>query len=400
MGNVVLFVRGTGGDLAPVLGIGSALRVRGHNVSVLTHCTYKETVLGAGLDFHALDTLDEVSAFLRDGPLLNTPSGMSTFFERHLFPKVASDVKAILARCGAPVVLASRHMSTIADLIVAELFDVPIVRIYPSVTQIVNLPLLGALCSEFLAPKLNSARAMFDLAPRSEWMPWLTLPRCSIATWPDWFAPAEPSWPDGIHTVGFVNHDASEAEEPPLLAGQMLDAKPPVLITGGTGSFMNENFYRAAIEGCASLGLSALVVTPFREFVPKTLPSAMRWFTRLPFAVVMPRVAVVIHHGGMGTTARAIASGTPQLILAYGADRPDTARRLERAGLCRALPPSRWSGVAVADALQKLLADPTLQARRQTFAALAAQTDSAATAAALLESSMANHRATVFAQSA
>jgi UDP:flavonoid glycosyltransferase YjiC (YdhE family) len=80
--------------------------------------------------------------------------------------------------------------------------------------------------------------------------------------------------------------------------------------------------------------------------------------TALPFAEVMPTVAAVVHHGGIGTVARALAAGTPQLLLADGGDRPDHARRLERLGLARWLPPQRWDAATVAAQLTELGTGP------------------------------------------
>jgi hypothetical protein len=67
------------------------------------------------------------------------------------------------------------------------------------------------------------------------------------------------------------------------------------------------------------------------------------WFPRLPFRAVLPHVAAVVHHGGIGTLTEALAAGTPQVILAHGADRPDNAERLARRGLASWLPAARWT---------------------------------------------------------
>ncbi|MGP4105280.1 glycosyltransferase, partial [Nonomuraea sp. KM90] len=87
------------------------------------------------------------------------------------------------------------------------------------------------------------------------------------------------------------------------------------------------------------------------------LPPDVRWSPRLPFRTVMPQVAAVLHHGGIGTLTRALVAGTPQVILAHGADRPDNAARLATAGLARWLPEHRWTAEEVAEALAAALKD-------------------------------------------
>ncbi|HEY5282941.1 MAG TPA: nucleotide disphospho-sugar-binding domain-containing protein, partial [Polyangia bacterium] len=52
---------------------------------------------------------------------------------------------------------------------------------------------------------------------------------------------------------------------------------------------------------------------------------------RLPHALLFPRVALVVHHGGAGTIARAARAGIPQVILPHVLDQfPWSARIAER----------------------------------------------------------------------
>jgi rhamnosyltransferase subunit B len=60
---------------------------------------------------------------------------------------------------------------------------------------------------------------------------------------------------------------------------------------------------------------------------------------------------------------RALRSGTPQVILAHGADRPDNAARLARHGLARWLPEERWDPAAIAAELAAAMTDAGLGPR-------------------------------------
>jgi UDP:flavonoid glycosyltransferase YjiC (YdhE family) len=71
----------------------------------------------------------------------------------------------------------------------------------------------------------------------------------------------------------------------------------------------------------------------------------------------------VIHHGGIGTLAQALAAGVPQLVLASGFDRPDNATRLQRLGVAEHLPPSCWKPAAAVEALRRLLESPDVRER-------------------------------------
>jgi rhamnosyltransferase subunit B len=68
----------------------------------------------------------------------------------------------------------------------------------------------------------------------------------------------------------------------------------------------------------------------------------------------------LVHHGGIGTASQALAAGVPQLVMPLSHDQPDNARRLRGLGVARSLPPERFRGPAVAEALAGLLADPAV----------------------------------------
>ncbi len=47
---------------------------------------------------------------------------------------------------------------------------------------------------------------------------------------------------------------------------------------------------------------------------------------------LVPRLAALVHHGGIGTTAQAMRAGVPQLITPFAHDQFDNAARVERLG--------------------------------------------------------------------
>jgi UDP:flavonoid glycosyltransferase YjiC (YdhE family) len=49
----------------------------------------------------------------------------------------------------------------------------------------------------------------------------------------------------------------------------------------------------------------------------------------------------VVHHGGVGTTAKALAAGVPQVVVPVAYDQPDNGRRVVRLGVGAMLPAKR-----------------------------------------------------------
>jgi len=370
MATMLLVTRGTHGDLIPLLGIASALKARGHTVIMLTHCAYERVIRRANLEFIALDTANDFERFLEDGPLLNTPQGLSLFFQRHLLPSALLEYRLIQSLCTDPdTVLITRHMSSVAAMLAAEKLHLPLVRVFIAPSQITTFSLLEQLCEYVLSADINRLRAVLDLPPVSNWNAWLHIPQRNIAPWPAWFATPVAGWPTWVSPVGFVIHDAAETGDLPREAQKLLnDNDPPVLITSGTGIFLGKEFYMVAAHACQQANRRALLVTRYERLVPDPLPSGIHRFLYLPFASVMPHMAAVIHHGGTSTLARAISAGIPQLALAAGGDRPDTATHLEHLGVARYVPPPLWQPDYVAATLQNLLSSMVIRQNCQELA--------------------------------
>ena len=85
---------------------------------------------------------------------------------------------------------------------------------------------------------------------------------------------------------------------------------------------------------------------------------AIRHVSYAPFSQLLPRCAALVHHGGIGTCAQALAAGIPQLVMPMGFDQPDNAARLQRLGVGATLVPAKFTGPRVAQALTRLLDDP------------------------------------------
>jgi len=53
--------------------------------------------------------------------------------------------------------------------------------------------------------------------------------------------------------------------------------------------------------------------------------------TWIDYDHVFPRLKVIVHHGGMGTTHQAIVHGVPQVVVPHAADQRGQARRVAQA---------------------------------------------------------------------
>jgi UDP:flavonoid glycosyltransferase YjiC (YdhE family) len=144
---------------------------------------------------------------------------------------------------------------------------------------------------------------------------------------------------------------------------------PPLVFTPGTAMAHGRAFFAAAIEAGQRLERPVLLLTRYPEQLPARLPAGIVHRTYIPLGQLLPWAAALIHHGGIGTTAQALAAGIPQLVMPMSHDQPDNAARIERLGVGLRLAPGAFNGRRVAGALRRLLTEPIVARRCRTIAA-------------------------------
>jgi len=384
--NIILFCCGSSGDVLPFVRIGSALCRRGHQVRLITHAGYEKLANDVEIEYDAYDMASEYAAFLDEAALLNTPSGIPKFLRKHSFPRVGRVLDLIGQQRLDDTLLITPPLFDTATRMAAEKLGLPLMWIFLAPIQVTAWQLRNTLFHKVLSPDIDKLRVEVGLEPVSDWSRYLAFTQPSLGLWTDWFAEAEDGWIPGVTPVGFLTAHPAEGVAFPADVEAMLDAEPaPILITGGTGRFLGEEFYAAGVGMAELLDIPALVVTPYRELLPKELPSKVVWHNRLPFKSLLPRVRAVVHHGGIGTLGAAASSGTPQLILAFGADRPDNGARVQKAGIGKVLPPPQWQPPVLAKAIRDLTQTAAIQSRCRGVAERIANHDTFAAAVSVIQ---------------
>jgi UDP:flavonoid glycosyltransferase YjiC (YdhE family) len=116
---------------------------------------------------------------------------------------------------------------------------------------------------------------------------------------------------------------------------EWLDAgDPPAFFTFGSTHIADPAERLAAIgRVCQSLGLRGLVVTGW-GMSGHDLPTdpELRVVSYLDYDIVLPRCAMVVHHGGATVTAAGIRAGIPAMVCSASFDQPFWGTQLERLG--------------------------------------------------------------------
>ncbi len=181
---------------------------------------------------------------------------------------------------------------------------------------------------------------------------------------PSFQDPAVPL-PTTAHALRLLLLDPLPGElAPPWLTA--LSARPIVYATGGTIGDRT-TFFAAIIAGVRDLNVT-LVATLGRTLDPAQFgpqPANVHLTGYISQALLLPRCAVVVTHGGFSSVLGALACGVPLVILADGADRPVNARRAAALGAAIALGPDERTPEAIRAAVQTVLDDPRYRQRAQ-----------------------------------
>jgi sterol 3beta-glucosyltransferase len=86
----------------------------------------------------------------------------------------------------------------------------------------------------------------------------------------------------------------------------------------------------------------------------------------VPFDWLFPRMRVIVHHGGMGTTGAALRAGIPSVVVPFTADQPFWGRRVYQLGVGpKPIPHKKLTVQRLTEAIRVALSDQTMQRRAE-----------------------------------
>ncbi len=393
MARIAVSALGSAGDVNPFLGIAMGLARRGHHVTFLTNPYFENAVRTAGLAFSPIGTKAEfiehmnnpdVWDELRAGDLA---FGVAASWTAEGFRRLA-----VLKEQGLDIIVAA--FQCFGARIANEALGIPLATVlhYPilaeSVHDPVRYPVLRALartgplgvrlmygladwCVErVVLPDINACRVELGLEPVRKIDKWIWSPQRVIGLWPDWLRGPQRDWLKQLKVTGFITYDGNG--ETPNAAAEWNDkaflARKPIVFTAGTAMAHSREFFRAALDAVERLNEPALFMTQFREQLPDNLPSHVRHLSFAPFGDLLPHCSAIVHHGGIGTCARGLRAGIPQVIVPFAFDQFDNAHLLARAKVGASVSSRRLSGAAFVQALTRLRSSPGIQERCRVLA--------------------------------
>jgi len=340
---VLFTTHGAYGHFHPIAPIALAAQQKGHEVVVATGPDLVDWVAACGLravpvGLSSEGYAAEVAALSSE----DRPLAMFHRFSTIAVPAMLADLLE-LTRSWLPAVVVHEEGEYAAPLL-AALLQVPCVT--HSWAAPARPEKERRLYQSLLAP-------IWDAHGRAE-------PRTSGATYLD-SCPPPYQWEEIETVAGVVPTRPVLFDGPPTSAPAWLDTlpRPAAYVTLGTvAAFSRPEVLRLAVEAVEPLVAAVVVTTGPNPPAAVAIPSARVHVTEyLPQSQILPKVDLVVSHGGAGTTLGALAHGLPHLVMPDAApSQQRNATRTEAIGLGLAV--SQDAGTdPVRAAAQRLLRD-------------------------------------------
>ena len=380
---IVLMAFGSHGDVLPFLAIGAELRRRDYRVTLAAPAPFQDLATSVGLAFHPLGTRADFNNVVKEADLWHPRRGPA-FLLRFISSLTEETYDWLTIHCRAgdlvvaqPACLGARLAQERHGLSLATVHLAPFLiesRYDPPTLPGLPLPsFLPARLKHWIGrgadtyvigpavlPALNALRAKLDLKPIRRLRYWWNSPDRLLLMFPLWYAPPQTDWPLQAVQVGFGMADRlGDQQGLTLELETFLQAGPPPLVfTYGSAMRLGLPFFEKAIALCRRMNRRGVLLAPQKGQVPANLPAEILHQPYAPLSLLLPRCAALIHHGGIGTVAQALAAGIPQLIVPVAFDHFDEGRHLKRLRAGAVMSRQRFTPARAARVLQRLLIAP------------------------------------------
>jgi rhamnosyltransferase subunit B len=393
---IVLTTFGTLGDVHPLLALALELRRRGHSPVLAVPEIFRAKIEPLGIEFVRVGPSLNPEDPEQVAALMDIRKGTERTLREILFPAIRQSydelLAAVEARGGADLMLSGElayqaplvaEMTGVpwASYVLAPLsffsaYDAPVLPPYPALARLQSaVPVCGRAVARF-ARWITRHWPEPVLALREE----LGLPRGRNVIFDAKHAPAlvlamfsrvlgepQPDWPPNTRVSGFVFYDgdAGKRELPPEVEAFLNAGPPPVVFTLGSAAVLDAgSFFEESARAAQRIGVRAvLLVGTDPRNLPRTVSPDLCVAQYAPYSQLFPRAALIVHQGGVGTTAQALQAGRPMLVMPYSHDQPDNARRVRRLGVARVIRRENYTAEAAAARIAALLKSQRMRER-------------------------------------
>lgn len=365
--------------------MGLELRARGHSVTIATSEYYRAKIERIGLRFAPMGPHLTLASSEMMQKVLDQRKGPDYLIRQIVYPSVPSAYSEVMAALRDADIIVTHPLSFAAQIAAEKTgmpwistvpaptsffsrFEPPVFAPYPSLARLYALGPVAvrlilsmgrAVTRRWMRPIIRF-RSTVGLPPgRDPIFDGQHSPQRVLALFSRVIGEPQPDWPAQTLITGFLFYDGAEhgqGIDPELK--RFLDAGPaPVVFTLGSSAVEQAgSFYLESLQAVRRLGCRAVLLAGSNRFL-EPLPPGTAVFPYAPFSQVFPRASAIVHSGGIGTSAQALAAGRPMVVVPFAFDQPDNAARLKRLGLARVIPRKKYHARRAEAELNRLFAE-------------------------------------------
>jgi len=387
---IVLATIGSLGDLHPLIAVGLELKELGFEAVLAVSADQVEKVRTTGLEAHAILPPDEqMNADLGISPEEAAKAVMEDInfvIDKILLGYLREGVEALdeIARDAHAIV---GTMLTFPAPIISEKREIPyisvalqpmsLITVYHTpkspdywmlaskkrgvVGRIWNrmwLPLIRTELKRRYAKRINEVRQEHGLGKirRAPFIDVEVDPIATLALYSPELASLQPDYPENTILTGFPIFD-SNSGAPESLDTDFRDflsagSAPLIFSLGSFAVNAPGKFYEDSFEVANALGERAILLTGAETSLQSTGDILVRRYA--PYSQLFPHAAVIIHHGGIGTTGQAMRAGKPQLVVPHLGDQWDNGERIKSLGIGDVLAAKKYTQSTAPDMIASL----------------------------------------------
>lgn len=416
---IVLSNIGTYGDIHPLIAIALELKRRGHVPVMALPAVYAPKIQPLGIEFRPIrPDIDPKNTILVE-MVYDVKKGTERGLRDFLFPVLRQTYEDLLDAATQPAradllllgelnyagpIVAEATGIPWASYVLAPLsffsaFDPPVLPPYPRLARADRaVPGMGRVIKRLArfvtrkwpAPIYELRRELGLPRGRNPIFDAKHSPYLVLALFSRLLGTEQKDWPEHARITGFCFYDAENGNSalPSHLEKFLASGPPPVVFTLGSAAVLAAGrFYEYSARAAVKLGIRAvlLIGNDPRNQPRQNLPDSICVAEYAPYSAVFPRAALVVHQGGVGTTAQCLAAGKPMLIMPYSHDQPDNARRMQRLKVGRVIQRRNYTPMRVARKLRSMLDDPQFARRAESVSKKLAHENGTRTACDQLE---------------
>ena len=388
-----IIAAGSRGDVQPYIALGAGLKGAGHTVRVLASSDFRQLILSHELAFYDMggsiqSVAQSMEGLLEGGNMLRILASMGPAAARMVGDAAAHGLQAcqgsnvIIAGLGGLGVGWALSEKLGIDFVPAYLYPFTPTRAFASVLAPqppVRLPGWAHYLSHRMAQQMmwqtfraadtRARRQVLKISPAPLGGPFATLERGDrpiLCGYSPQVIPVPDDWSASVHVTGYWYLEPSGGWQPPSdLLGFLGSGPPPVYI--GFGSMVNrrpEEVADLVLQALERTGQRAVWSAGWGGLTGHGLPETVFMIGSLPHNWLFPRMAAVVHHGGVGTTAAGLRAGIPSITVPFFGDQPFWGRRIAELGVGpQPIPRSKLTAERLAKALHETVTDTAMRER-------------------------------------